>query len=127
MKSHRLLMALTVLNLVLLLVIALSQARPAGARQGTLPVLRGRALEIVDAQGHVRASITVERPVTVDSKRYPETVLLRLDRSDGWADRQAPSCGRWRSARPHARVAHGSGAVCPRHRQLCEVDEQRRT
>ena len=41
-------------------------------------VLRGRALEIVDTNGRVRASITVEKPVTVDSKSYPETVLLRL-------------------------------------------------
>jgi hypothetical protein len=42
-------------------------------------VLRGRALEIVDDQGKVRASINVYPASTQKSgERYPETVLLRL-------------------------------------------------
>src|SRR2546426_7595391 len=46
-----------------------------------LPVIRGRALEIVDDQGKVRASLSVlpEDPkVMWKGKPYPETVLLRL-------------------------------------------------
>ena len=76
MKIQRLMIVLTVLNFVLL-TLALTQTRPVAA-QSIAPVLRGQALEIVDAQGRVRASITVEPPVTVDSRMYPETVLLRL-------------------------------------------------
>ena len=43
-----------------------------------VPVLRGRALEIVDAQGRVRANILVHGPETVNNKLYPETVLFRM-------------------------------------------------
>ena len=52
------------------------------------PVLRGRALEIVDDKGRVRASITV-LPADPTVKMpdgttgYPETVLLRLITSQG--------------------------------------------
>jgi hypothetical protein len=54
-----------------------AELRPARA-QAVPAVLRGRALEIVDAQGRVRASISVEPPTTVDARNYPETVLVRL-------------------------------------------------
>jgi hypothetical protein len=76
MKIPRLLVALTVLNLALLVVL-LAQIRPPEA-SGADAVLRGRALEIVDEQGRVRASIQLHRAGTVDGKRYPETVMLRL-------------------------------------------------
>ena len=76
MKMQRLLVVLTVVNLVLL-VFLLAQFRPAVA-QDVVPVLRGRALEIVDGQGRIRASITVNPSVTVDSQAYPESVLFRL-------------------------------------------------
>jgi hypothetical protein len=68
---------LTVANLVVLIV-SLGTMRPAVA-QGAPPVLRGRALEIVDDQGRVRASLTI-LPAGTSAKgdRYPETVLLRL-------------------------------------------------
>jgi hypothetical protein len=50
-------------------------------------VLRGRALEIVDDQGKVRASINVfptnPKFKSADGKPYPETVLLRLINSKG--------------------------------------------
>jgi len=78
MKTSRSLVALTLVNLVLLLFTFVQQLRPAFA-QGEVPVLRGRALEIVDTQGRVRASINV-----LPSGRSPngedqaETVLLRL-------------------------------------------------
>jgi hypothetical protein len=56
--------------------------------EGAAPVLRGRALEIVDDRGRVRASITV-LPADPTVKMpdgtvgYPETVLLRLITSKG--------------------------------------------
>ena len=83
MKTPRSLIALTLVNLALLLVTIVQQLRPAFA-QGETPVLRGRALEIVDAQGRVRASINV-----LPSSRSPsgedqaETVLLRLITEQG--------------------------------------------
>jgi hypothetical protein len=76
MKMPRLFVALTVLNLALLVVL-LAQLRPPEAT-GADAVLRGRALEIVDEQGRVRASIQLHRAGTVDGKPYPETVMLRL-------------------------------------------------
>lgn len=76
MKTQRLAVGLTVINLMLMIFL-LTQFRRADAEQ-IAPVLRGRALEIVDAKGRVRASISVREPVTMDSKFYPETVLLRL-------------------------------------------------
>ena len=78
MKTSRTLLALTLINLALLLFTLAQQHRPLFAR-GDVPVLRGRALEIIDAQGRVRASINV-----LPSSRSPngedqaETVLLRL-------------------------------------------------
>jgi hypothetical protein len=75
-KMGRLAIVITLINLVLL-VFSLAQIRPATA-QGVAPLLRGRALEIVDEHGRVRASITVNPSVTVDSQEYPESVLLRL-------------------------------------------------
>lgn len=74
----RTLYALTCVNLALLALgsiqqFGLSHAQPAPA------VLRGEALEIVDRQGRVRASISVQPPSTTPSgDEYPETVLLRL-------------------------------------------------
>ncbi len=76
MRSQKTLVALTVINCALLL-FQLAAIRPTEA-QGVAPVLRGRALEIVDAQGRVRASISVHGPETVDSQTYPEAVLFRL-------------------------------------------------
>jgi hypothetical protein len=80
MKIQRLSIVLTVINL-LLLTFSLAQFHPTEA-QGVAPVLRGRALEIVDKEGRIRASINVHPagpsvPVP-DGKVYPETVILRL-------------------------------------------------
>lgn len=86
MKTQRLLVVITVLNL-LLLVFSLGQTRAVVA-EGVAPVLRGRALEIVDDRGRVRASITI-LPADPNFKMpdgtvgYPETVLLRLIDSKG--------------------------------------------
>ena len=76
MKTQRVASALTVLNLGLLIFL-LAQVRYTDA-QNVAPVLRGRSLEIVDAQGQVRAQILVHGPETVNGKTYPETVLFRM-------------------------------------------------
>lgn len=80
-KLQRLTIILTAFNLILL-AFGLSQLRPAVA-QGVAPVLRARALEIVDDQGRVRAEIKV-LPAQPTLKMpdgttgYPEAVQLRL-------------------------------------------------
>jgi hypothetical protein len=76
---------LTVVNLALLS--TLLARSPKAAPMNGLPVLRGRALEIVDDHGRVRASIHVypRNPKfrSADGRPYPETVLLRLIDSHG--------------------------------------------
>ena len=76
--SQRLGIGLTLLNVGLLVLLLVAQYRPVSARQVVQPVLRGRALEIVDEQGRVRANILVHGPETVNGIRYPETVLFRM-------------------------------------------------
>jgi hypothetical protein len=86
MKTQRLAIGLTVLNLVILvtvLVRAYFAPNPEVA-----PVLRGRALEVVDDEGRVRAMIKVLPPdptvkMPDGTTGYPETVLLRLIDSKG--------------------------------------------
>jgi hypothetical protein len=86
MKNERLLAILTAVNLGLL---GYQVFQPHLARASTpdVPaVLRGRALEIVDAQGKVRASLAVlpEDPKVIwKGKPHPETVLLRLMSPEG--------------------------------------------
>lgn len=76
MNRPSLALTLTLMNLALLAF----QALRAGTAIAQQPagILRGRALEIVDERGRVRASITVEPPVSVEGRRHPEAVLLRL-------------------------------------------------
>lgn len=86
MNWQRLAVGLTAVNLVLLASI-LAHGRPAAAEAVT-PVLRGRALELVDDRGRIRAEIKV-LPAQPTLKMpdgtvgYPETVLLRLIDSEG--------------------------------------------
>jgi hypothetical protein len=77
MKTPRTLVALTVLNVGLVL---FSIARQTGSAiaEGDAPVLRGRALEIVDGEGRVRASISVLPADARGDQPHAETVLLRL-------------------------------------------------
>ena len=78
MNIQRILVVLTLVNLAIL-VFVLTELRPATAAGEIAPVLRGRALEIVDEQGKVRASIAVYPASTQkNGERNPETVLLRL-------------------------------------------------
>ena len=86
MKTQRFLVTLTVVNIVLL-GFSLNQSRAVLA-QDVASVLRGRALEIVDVSGRVRASTSI-LPADPAVKMpdgttgYPETVLLRLINSQG--------------------------------------------
>jgi len=78
MKIPRALAVLTVVNLALLL-FGIAQQMGLAFAQGEAPVLRGRALEIVDGQGRVRASISVLAPTQAQGgDTAAETVLLRL-------------------------------------------------
>src|SRR5215467_4438886 len=78
MNARPSLLAITVVNVALVALAIAQQLRPAFARN-ELPVLRGRALEIVDAEGRVRASINVLPPSKSSSgDEHSETVLLRL-------------------------------------------------
>ena len=78
MTSPRLLYSLTGLNLILL-VFTLTRSTPTlAADPGTSSILRGQGLEIVDAQGKIRSSITLIPASTVGGKDYPETILFRL-------------------------------------------------
>ena len=76
MNSQRFAIGLSVLNAVLLLGLVAGHVRTLSAGQTDLPLLRGRALEIVDDEGLVRASIKVHGPETVNGKQYPGAVVL---------------------------------------------------
>ncbi len=86
MKTERLLILLTAVNAGLL---AYQMVRPHLSTAATIDVqtvIRGRALEIVDDRGRVRASLSVlpEDPKHIwKGEPYPETVLLRLITADG--------------------------------------------
>jgi hypothetical protein len=71
MKLQRLAITLTVLNLVLLFLIA-AQAGSTTS-QAVAPILRGRVLELVDDRGQVRSRLNVEPT--------GEVVLRLLDRN----------------------------------------------
>jgi hypothetical protein len=86
MKTQRIAIGLTVLNL-LILAYTLFRASPAASAE-VAPVLRAHALEIVDDNGRVRAMIRVfpANPAVKmpdGTTGYPETVLLRLIDSKG--------------------------------------------
>jgi hypothetical protein len=83
-KFQRLMIVLTAFNIMLLILVAcgLVRLRPAIAQE-VAPVLRARALEIVDDQGRVRAELKVlpAQPtlrMPDGTTGYPEAVQLRL-------------------------------------------------
>ena len=84
MRTQRYFFALSFLNLLLLSFLLLSRTGPALASSGS-DVLRGRALEIIDDHGRVRASIKLHEAGTFKptGKKLPETVMLRLIDSEG--------------------------------------------
>ena len=86
MKTQRLLVTLTAVNVVLLLFLV-AQMRPVEANTDS-SVLRGRGLEIVDGQGRVRASIKIHPAdpnvrMPDGSRGISETVVLRLIDQNG--------------------------------------------
>src|SRR3982074_2097187 len=87
MKWQRLAVILTVVNLVVLMVL-IPQLRPVTAASDVAPVLRGRALELVDDKGRLRAEIKVF-PAQPNLKMpdgtigFSEAVQLRLIDSTG--------------------------------------------
>jgi hypothetical protein len=84
MKIQRAALAVTIINL-LLMVVLLSKMNPVTAQkeQNKLQVLRGSGLEITDNQGKLRASITFHEAIVKDGVTYPAGVLLRLINSNG--------------------------------------------
>jgi hypothetical protein len=80
MKNNRVIIALTILNVGLVLFQYVRM--PAVHAQSEEGILRGKKLQIVDDVGKVRASISVEKP-TGRWKDYPETVVFRLIDSNG--------------------------------------------
>jgi hypothetical protein len=80
MKRETVLGLLTAANFALLAGIGLMQMLPGGAMaQSTPGVLRGSGLEIVDAAGRLRASISIQPEV----EGTTETVLFRLIHPNG--------------------------------------------
>ena len=78
MKIQRFGIMLTVINALLLAVLLTQYDRPVLASD-TPAMLRAQGLEIVDAQGRVRASITVFPAKTeANGSTSSETVLLRM-------------------------------------------------
>jgi hypothetical protein len=78
MKTPRVVIALTVVNIVLVLLSLGHLVQPALA-DAPAAVLRARALQIVDEQGRVRASLAVlPASTSADGVTSQETVLLRL-------------------------------------------------
>src|SRR5438034_597841 len=86
METQRLLIVLTAANLSLLGYQLVQPHSGVAATVDVPAVIRGRALEIVDDRGMVRASLSVlpEDPKIIwNGKPYPETVLLRLMSPEG--------------------------------------------
>ena len=86
MKIQRFALALTLLNLALLVFLVVEH-RKVEAQQ-VAPVLRGRELQLVDDQGRVRADLKVypadpKVKMPDGTTGYPEAVMLRLYSSQG--------------------------------------------
>ena len=86
MKTERLLILLTAVNAGLLVFQVVRPHLSPAATLDRQTVIRGRALEIVDDRGRIRATLSVlpEDPKHMwKGEPYPETVLLRLITADG--------------------------------------------
>lgn len=86
MKTQRLLIVLTAVNLALLGYQAISLRSVDAADESG--ILRGTGIEIVDEAGRLRAQLTIapgdaEFKMPDGSVGYPETVIFRLITSDG--------------------------------------------
>ena len=82
-KLQPVLISLTIVNFAMLAALV-AQPRAVAAPAPGDGVIRGAGLEIIDAAGKVRASISVIPAERLkDGSLYPETVLLRLITPDG--------------------------------------------
>ena len=82
MKNSRLVLGLALLNAFLVLVLLAERTPLLSAAETGVPVLRGRALEIVDEHGVVRASIKVHGPEMVNGRQYAGAVVLVMGGGD---------------------------------------------
>lgn len=83
MNTPRLLVTLTTINIAVLLLGIAQHAMPSHAEE-PVAVLRVRALQVVDQQGRIRASLgVVPAGTSAAGVPYPETVLLRLITEQG--------------------------------------------
>ena len=84
MKIQRIAVAVTIINLVLM-VMLLARINPVTAQQeqNKSGIIRGTGLEIVDKTGKLRASITFHDQETISGTTYPAGILLRLIDSKG--------------------------------------------
>ena len=83
MNAPHFLVTLTAVNIGVLLLNVAQHTVPALAQE-PVPVLRARALQIVDEQGRVRASLSVlPASTTATGAAHQETVLLRLITEQG--------------------------------------------
>jgi len=86
MKTQRLTIVLTVINLLILLIVLFLFTT--AFKPEVVPIVRGHAFELIDEHGKVRAEIKV-LPTEPTLKMpdgtvgYPETVLFRLFDSEG--------------------------------------------
>jgi hypothetical protein len=77
MKTYLPAIILTIINLALLIFLLLRVSTP--TTDEVVPVLRGKAFEIIDDNGKRRAQITVVPATTTpDGQKYQDTVLFRL-------------------------------------------------
>jgi len=84
LRLQPVLIALTLLNLGILGVAIAREQAVAAPSLTSDGILRGRGLQIVDDEGKVRTSITINPAVKQpDGSTYPETVLLRMSTSEG--------------------------------------------
>jgi hypothetical protein len=77
-RFHKLSIALTAASFLLLVGIVLGRVPALAAKTRQAPVLRGSAIEIVDARGQVRFSVGIEAPSVEGGKRFPDRVLMRF-------------------------------------------------
>lgn len=84
MKIQRIAIAVTITNLILMIIL-LARLNPVTGQkeQNKTGIIRGTGLEIVDKAGKLRASITFHEPQTMNGTTYPAGILFRLIDSKG--------------------------------------------
>ena len=88
MKIQRVLVGLTILNLLILASNFLRPSIATSAETGPAPILRCRELYLMDDKGHVRAELKITPPdpnvkMPDGTRGFPESVLFRMFSSEG--------------------------------------------